>query len=144
MELSSIKDGFVSAWHSPIFSRLLENRREGLIIVGAGILHLGLSLAGLPAWNCPILAATGVPCPGCGLTTATMELVRGDFAASFQTHAFAPIFLFTLLVAGITLALPESKRYNVVVQIARFETRSGIVPWVLSLLMLYWALRLIT
>jgi hypothetical protein len=85
-------------WHTPAFSSLLESRREGLIIVGAGVLHLGLSLAGLPGWSCPILAATGVPCPGCGLTRASMQFVRGDFSGSFQTHAFAPIFLFALLL----------------------------------------------
>jgi hypothetical protein len=135
---------FNQTWHAPLFSSLLESRREGLIIFGAGALHLGLSLAGLPAWNCPIRAVTGLPCPGCGLTRATMQFVRGDFAGSFQTHAFAPIFLFTLLLMGIALVLPKSKRNNMIMKVAHFERRSGITAWVLSLLMFYWAFRLIT
>ena len=134
---------FNQIWHTPVFSNLLENRRDGLVIFGAGALHLGLSLAGLPGWSCPFLAATGIPCPGCGLTRATMALVRGDFAQSFQIHAFAPIFLFALLVMFLTLVLPESKRYNIVKKISSFESSSGITAWILSLLMLYWVFRLI-
>lgn len=134
---------FNRIWYAPTFSSLLESRREGLVIAGAGVLHLGLSIAGLPAWNCPILAATGIPCPGCGLTRATLQLVRGDFAGSFQTHAFAPIFLFALIVMGATLVLPAHQRINLIERISVFETRNGITAWVLFSLTLYWALRLI-
>ena len=132
---------FNQIWYTPAFSSLLENRREGLVIVGAGALHLGLSFAGLPAWNCPILAATGIPCPGCGLTRASMELVRGDFASSFQTHAFAPIFMFALVLMVVTLVLPETQRNDLLARISRLETRSGFTAWVLFFLMLYWAIR---
>jgi hypothetical protein len=134
---------FNQIWYAPAFSSLLENRREGLIMVGAGVLHFGLSLAGLPAWSCPILAATGVPCPGCGLTRATMELLHGDFASSFHTHAFAPIFLLALLLMIATLVFPEALRLNIIAKITCLETRSGITAWVLCSLMLYWVVRLI-
>ncbi|MBI5352840.1 MAG: DUF2752 domain-containing protein [Chloroflexi bacterium] len=134
---------FNKNWYAPTFSGLLEKRREGWVIVGVGALHLGLSLAGLPAWSCPILAATGVPCPGCGLTRATMQLIHGDFSSSFRTHAFAPIFLFAMLVMIVTLVLPEPQRVTLLKKITDFETRSGITAWVLSFLMLYWAFRLI-
>jgi hypothetical protein len=134
---------FNQIWYAPAFSSLLENRRDGLIMVGAGALHLGLSLAGLPAWTCPILAVTGFPCPGCGLTRASMELMRGDFASSFHTHAFAPIFLFAMVLMVVMLVLPETQRINLIAKITRLETRSGITAWVLFSLMLYWAIRLI-
>jgi hypothetical protein len=134
---------FNQTWFSPTFSTLLENRRESLILAGAGIVHLGLNLAGLSGWVCPIRAATGIPCPGCGLTLATIELLRGDFQASFQTHAFAPIFLLAVLVMGINIILPESQRKAMLKNITWFETRSGITAWVLFSLMLYWAFRLI-
>ena len=138
-----MSDTFKHVWYAPAFSSLLENRNEALFVAGAGALHLGLNLLGLPGWNCPILAATGVPCPGCGLTRATMELVRGDFLQSFQTHAFAPVFLVALIVMLVTLVLPESQRRDLIARVSKFETRNGITAWVLSFLMLYWAFRLI-
>jgi len=136
-------DQFNQIWYTPAFSSLLENRRDGLFIAGAGALHLGLSLAGLPGWRCPILAATGIPCPGCGLTRASMQLIRGDFIGSFHTHVFAPIFLFAMLVIVVTLVLPEVQRTNLITKITRLETQHGITAWLLFFLMLYWAFRLI-
>ena len=53
-------------WFTPAFASLLEKRGETFALVGAGAAHLTLSLAGLLAWSCPIRAATGIPCPGCG------------------------------------------------------------------------------
>jgi hypothetical protein len=131
------------AWFSPTFSSLLSNRRDGVIILGAAGVHFGLSLAGLPGWTCPIRAALGIPCPGCGLTTATMQLLRGDIAASLQTHAFAPIFLFAMFIMVGMLLLPESQRITMLQKISYYEGQSGITAWVLVSLMLYWAFRLI-
>lgn len=142
-QMNSAFNRFNQIWYTPAFSRLLENRREGLIVVGAGALHLGLNLVGLPGWRCPILAATGIPCPGCGLTRASMQLIRGDFAGSFHTHAFAPVFLFAMLLMIVALVLPEAQRTNLIAKISRQEARYGITAWVLFFLMLYWAFRLI-
>jgi len=138
-----MNDTFNRVWYAPAFSSLLENRAEGLAIAGVGALHLGLSLAGLPAWQCPILASTGVPCPGCGLTRATMALLRGDFLQSFQLHAFAPVFLLATTVIFVSIVLPETRRRGLIAAVSRLETRNGITAWVLSSLMLYWAFRLI-
>ena len=65
---------FRRAWFTPVFSRLLEHRLEGTILVGVGVFQLGLHLLGLPGWVCPFKAVFGVPCPGCGLTAAMDEL----------------------------------------------------------------------
>jgi hypothetical protein len=138
-----MNDIFARVWYTPAFSSVLENRRESLIIAGIGVAHFGLRFAGLPGWNCPILAATGVPCPGCGLTRAMIEFIRGDFVQSFHTHAFAPIFLLVMVVIGVTLVLPEAQRSSVLAWISNLETRNGITAWVLVSLMLYWAFRLI-
>ena len=36
--------------------------------------------------TCPILAVTGIPCPGCGLTRACLAALRLDLAAAFSYH----------------------------------------------------------
>jgi hypothetical protein len=131
------------AFRQPMFTSLLENRAELGAIVGFGAVHLGMNLLGLPFWRCPILAATGVPCPGCGLTKASLELFHGDFAASIQTHAFAPIFLIAFFIMVLVFILPSRPRLQIIEFVSRLETRNAIAGWVLSALMFYWAARLI-
>ena len=138
-----MNDSLKILWHQPIFSTILESRVETAAIVGFGVVHLGLGMMGLSFWNCPILAATGVPCPGCGLTRATMQLFHGNISDSLQTHAFAPIFLMALLLMITVLVLPKSARIKIINFVNRLERRNGITAWVFSSLMFYWAFRLI-
>jgi hypothetical protein len=133
---------FHQTWYAPAFSNLLENRREGLVIVGAGALQLGLSLAGLPAWSCPILAATGIPCPGCGITRAMIQLLHGDIALSLQTHVFAPILLLALVFMLAAIFLPEKHRLLMITAFKNMETHYGLTSYLMSALMLYWCIRL--
>lgn len=49
---------------------------------------------------CPTALFLGVPCPGCGLTRATLALLSGDFAAALHFHplvfVLAPLFIYAL------------------------------------------------
>ena len=130
-------------WHQPVFSNLLENRAENAAIVGFGVIHISANLAGISFWQCPILAATGIPCPGCGLTRATMQLLHGDVISSLQTHAFAPIFFTALILMCLVLVFPRSMTQKIISSVRQFEIRNGITAWVLFSLMSYWAVRLI-
>ena len=131
-----------SVWYSPAFSSLLTDRREGLIIFGLGGVHLAATFAGLPGWVCPIRAATGIPCPGCGVTAAVMQFLRGEIAGSIETHAFAPLFVLTMLIMAATLFLPQNSRQRLISFIHRLETRFGVTTWVLVAFFVYWGIRL--
>lgn len=53
--------------------------------------------------QCPILAITGIPCPGCGMTRACLSVLRGDFAAAFGYHSMVwslPLLLLFFLFDG--------------------------------------------
>jgi len=131
------------AFFIPLLASLLSRRRDGLILVGVGVLQTGLFVAHLPGWPCLFKAVFGIPCPGCGLTTAIVELLGGDWRASLSIHAFAPVFLLAFLVILLAAALPEALRPRFVDLVARIERRSAISALVLCALFIYWGLRLL-
>ncbi len=51
---------------------------------------VGVILAGMPV--CPMAAVLHVPCPGCGMTRATLAALHGDFTESFRMHPLAMFF----------------------------------------------------
>ncbi len=59
--------------------------------VAAGLIALALLLAVLDAPLCPTAFFLGVPCPGCGLTRATLALLHGEVARALHFHPLAPL-----------------------------------------------------
>jgi hypothetical protein len=56
---------------------------------------IGLVVAlGIPV--CPSATLFGIPCPGCGLTRATLAALHGDFAAALRFHPL--VFVLTPLL----------------------------------------------
>ena len=133
---------FEHLWFNHAFSELLADRRAIAVIAGAGALHLGLGMAGITIWSCPIRAVTGLPCPGCGLTRATIELLRGDLTGSLQTHAFAPLFIAGGVLMIVSLVLPERLRQGLFFALNQWEVRTGLTSWVLFGLVIYWVVRI--
>jgi hypothetical protein len=130
------------AWFAPVISTFIKERTESLVLAGVGVAQVGLVYAHLPGWPCPFKAVFGIPCPGCGLSTACSLLLHGHWQASLQTHAFAPFFLLGIAVVIGCCLLPESTRSQVVNKLELFERRSGVTAWFLVSLFLYWGLRL--
>jgi len=51
---------------------------------------------------CPLAGSFGIPCPGCGLTRATLALLHGDVRGALHFHPL--VLLLTPLVVSITAA----------------------------------------
>ncbi len=74
-------------------ARLGQLKRAGAITLILTPIIAAVSL-GLPA--CPAAALLGIPCPGCGLTRASLATFRGDFGEALAFHPLVWIVLPTL------------------------------------------------
>lgn len=75
------------------------------LLVGAGLLYFAIVTG--TGWSipCPIRAATGFLCPGCGVTQLFLSLGRGDFSGAWAANP-------ALCLAGpLLLALIAADEY---------------------------------
>ena len=63
-------------------------QRAALMALGAA---LGAAVLFSPVKLCLVAVALHVPCPGCGMTRATLALLRGDFAHALALHPLSPV-----------------------------------------------------
>src|ERR1051326_6721478 len=98
----------------------MQERLTVLFIFVIAVPQLILVWFGIPGWQCPLLQATGHPCPGCGLSRAAVALLRGNWKLSLTLHAFAPILLAALALVGIASFLPQQHRQNLIYTVEKF------------------------
>ena len=122
-------------------SPFLENRRAVLMLAGAGCLHFALTAAGLPAWECPFRTALGLPCPGCGLTRATLHLLRGDWRHALAMHAFSPLVVLALCGLILGALLPIALRARLTAALVRLDTQFRLSWLLLGTFLIYWLAR---
>lgn len=121
---------------TPIAARLAAVVMLGAIAFGLGVGALGSAAQRTalvedgPA--CALRATTGLECPFCGMTHATVALGAGELGAAFDAHPLAPIVLagsiavLALVAAGRSATLLAGRR-----------------PWLLLVAVaLVWAARL--
>src|ERR687889_715138 len=89
---------------------LLRDRRVSLGVTAVAVAQVLGVAAGVGGWPCPLKGALGIPCPGCGLTRATVALLRGEFATAFNLHALAPVLLLGLAALAVAALLPAARR----------------------------------
>lgn len=88
------------------------------ICYGAVVARTGF---GIP---CLFRLATGLQCPGCGITHMALCLMRGDLSGAFHANAM----VLTLLPVGMILAAKITLRYlkTGLRQLTRWENRTVI------------------
>ncbi|MFW5739011.1 MAG: DUF2752 domain-containing protein [Myxococcota bacterium] len=67
-------------------------RLRRLLIVAAIVAAMGVVTL-LEVAVCPMAVIVGIPCPGCGMTRATLSALHGDFATSFRFHPLGMIIV---------------------------------------------------
>ncbi len=70
-------------------------RRAAKALAVAALLGGMITLGLLP---CPFALVTRHPCPGCGMTRATLALLRGDLRSALHFHPLVLVILPTLIV----------------------------------------------
>lgn len=118
--------------------------RVAAAVWGAAVLGgLLLGAIGPAAWRaalasggpgCPFRALTGVDCPFCGMTRATLALGGGDLSAALALHPLAPLVLLGTLALLAIIALG---RADVLVRGRRPLALLGAIAaiWVLRLVL---------
>ena len=122
---------------------LLCDRSAALAVTATAVAQVALVRAGVPGWPCPVLHATGIPCPGCGLTRATLALAAGDWRTAFALHAFAPVLVVALALFAAAALLPERPRRLIISGVDTLERRARLSLVASAGLLLYWSLRLL-
>ncbi|HEX8337207.1 MAG TPA: DUF2752 domain-containing protein, partial [Pyrinomonadaceae bacterium] len=129
-------------WPDITLASLLRDRRVSLGVTAVAAAQVAAVWAGLGGWPCPLKSALGIPCPGCGLTRASVALLRGDFAAAFGLHAFAPVLLLGLAAFAAAGLLPAARREAFAGAVTRFERRTRAAYVLAAAVLLYWSVRL--
>lgn len=57
---------------------------------------------------CPFAFSTGMACPGCGMTRAASQILRGNFDIALTYHPLVPIVIIQLLGGWVWFLLRRS------------------------------------
>lgn len=122
---------------------LLRDRRVPLALAALAAAQVGAVWSGVGGWPCPVRGATGLPCPGCGLTRGAVALARGEWGESLAAHAFAPVLITFLAACAFAALLPRRQREAFAGLVERVERRTRASAFLLAALLLYWLVRLL-
>lgn len=91
-------------------------------VIAVGVLLAATSLK-IPL-ICPFRAATGVPCPFCGMATGTVASLRGDVGGAMLANPFS-LLVIPVAVGGLLLQLRRA--------VARVDPRTWSKPFQMTM-----------
>lgn len=107
-------------------------------LLGAGLFYIFLcTLAGHPLIPCLFHEATGLYCPGCGVSRMCLALFRLDVKTAFRAN---PVILL-LLPAGLVIALQMAVRYVKTGKHLPTKAQTLVIYLMLGILLLFGLLR---
>jgi hypothetical protein len=123
-----------------LLGEVLRVRPMTLTIAGVAAAQLaaGHFRVGIP---CVFHEATGLPCPGCGLTRSCLALFEGRLTDAVYLHPFGPVLLGALVFCLVGGLLPEPRRKRLADVVEDLEIRTGLVPLLFAAFLLVWVLR---
>jgi hypothetical protein len=119
----------------------MRDRAVALTISGLVILQLVSTAFGAGLWRCPLRQATGIPCPGCGMTQSALAIADFDWYNVWQLNPFAPVLMVGVLLTAIAAVLPTRPRGALADAVEAVETRTGVTTIVLVGLVLFGLVR---
>jgi hypothetical protein len=122
---------------------VFQNRWFLHLLTTAAALQVGLAAGGIQGWQCPIHSTVGIPCPGCGLSSATASLIQGEWRVALQIHFFAPVFVMGFIFMGIFSVLPGQVYHKSLRWLDAFERSTGFATLLSIALVVYWCYKIL-
>ncbi len=120
----------------------LAARIAAALWAGCIVFGLVVGASGQASWRdavahdgpgCPFKAVTGVDCPFCGMTRATLAIGAGEWHSALGYHPLAPLVLAGMLALMATIAVGRSD----------VLMRGRRLPIILGAIGAIWVLRLV-
>jgi hypothetical protein len=93
---------------------------------------------------CPFRLATGIPCPGCGLTRSFCAMGKGDVSRAFEFHALGPVLFAVAGLLWLRSAAVLLGGGDVVTRVDRALVRWRALQLGGAVLLAVWVLRLVS
>ncbi|UCF94250.1 MAG: DUF2752 domain-containing protein [Desulfobacterales bacterium] len=143
IKASAAVNSRLTGWlFAPVLAPLLEHQIVIRILAAGAVLQVGAVAGGRPGWPCPLKAILGVPCPGCGLSTATALFIQGRWQAAVHVHAFAPVLFVLIFLLAVGSLMSPTYHQQTLRRLEHLEQRTGLGAVLILGFVGYWFWRL--
>jgi hypothetical protein len=124
-------------WGLKIGASAAGAQRRALWVAGIAVAAVAIAL--LPARLCLSAALLHIPCPGCGMTRATLALLHGDLSSALAFHPLSIV----IAPLGAAFAVEHATRYvwSGHAAAARSRWREALLLAGVALLITVWIMR---